>query len=198
MRRFIGYRILIGSSPFLQKSLINSGSFAESDLRVKALYPVGLRRFMECRMLIGPFLQRSPVIGGSFVESVPRLKASYGSLSTSLYESDATIQCDATHVHYYHVQLPKKLHAHSCTNRIDYIFTLAHSTALRTRIHTDTKCLRSNHALFPHALNSLLLTARSAHASSSLDYTLIYAHTHEVIAVQHWYHMSLVPGDHDS
>ena len=79
VRRLIACRILIGSSPFLQKSLINSGSFAESDLRVKAFYPVGLRRFIGCCMLIGPFLQKSPVIGGSFVESVLRLKASYGS-----------------------------------------------------------------------------------------------------------------------
>jgi len=77
VRRLIACRILIG--PFLQKSPINSGSFAESDLRVKAFYPVGLRRFIGCCMLIGPFLQKSPVIGGSFVESVLRLKASYGS-----------------------------------------------------------------------------------------------------------------------
>jgi len=118
-------------------------------------------------------------------------------VSTTLYESDATIQCDATHVHYYYIQLPKNSHAHSCTNQIDYIFTLTHSTALRTRIHTDTKCLHSNHALFAHALTlSYLLALHTRHHHRTI-HTHLRTYTRGDSSTALVSYISLVPGGYD-
>ena len=61
---------------FLQKSPVISGSFAKSDLQLKACYEFSppcmhqreraMVRCLGCLILIGHFLQKSPVISGSF------------------------------------------------------------------------------------------------------------------------------------